>query len=40
MGYSRKNTHPHDGKHAGKSHGGGVNGSGNSDVRGALKILS
>ena len=23
MGYSRKNPHPHDGRHAGKSHGRG-----------------
>ena len=38
LGYSRKNPHPHDGRLAGKSHGRGVNGSGNSDVRGALNL--
>ena len=45
MDYSRKNPHPHDRRHAGKSHGRGggeVNGSGNPDGRGAqnLKIQS
>ena len=39
LGYSRKNPHPHNGRHAGKSHGRGVNSSGNSDVRGALNLF-
>ena len=41
LGYSRKNLHPHDGRHAGKSHGrggGGVNGSGNPDGSVALNL--
>ena len=40
LGYSRKNPHPHDRRHAGKSHGrgGGVNGSGNPDGRRALNL--
>ena len=41
LGYSRKNPHPHDGRHAGKSHksgGVGGNGSGNPDGRGALYL--
>ena len=39
--FQKKNSHPHDGRHARKSH-GGVNGSGNPDGRGALylKILA
>ena len=40
LGYSRKNPHPYDGRHVGKSHGrgGGVNSSGNPDGRGALNL--
>ena len=37
LGYSRKNPHPHNGRHAGKSHGRGVNGSGNPDSRGGFE---
>ena len=36
MCYSRKNPHPHDGRHVENSHGRGVNSSGNSDGRRAL----
>ena len=38
MGYSRKNPHPHDGRHSENSHGRGVNSSGNSDGRRALNL--
>ena len=39
MGYSRKNPQPHNGRHGGKSYGGGgvgVNSSGNPDGRGGF----
>ena len=41
MGYSRKNPQPHNGRHGGKSYGGGgggVNSSGNPDGRGVLNL--
>ena len=39
-GLFQKNPHLHDGRHAGKSQerGGGVNGSGNPEGRGALNL--
>jgi len=38
QGYSRKNPHLNDGRHAGKSHGRGDNSAGNTDGRGALHL--
>ena len=38
IGYSRKNPHPFDRRHAGKSHWEGVNCSGNTDKFGFLNL--